>query len=126
MEVFKGQERIDVSSISGIFSLFIKLQHWNVTEKDRSDYVFRVQNVCNDIPGVGQLLSSFIPTLGIFATQNKKSANARGLARGGGGGGWAHLELTDAFIVVEMKQKSLACHRSRKRETSLDKFRLFP
>ena len=31
-----------------------------------------------------------------FATQNKKSANARGLARGGGGG-WAQLELTDAL-----------------------------
>ena len=29
-----------------------------------------------------------------FATQDKKSANARGLARGGGE--WAQLELTDA------------------------------
>ena len=32
-----------------------------------------------------------------FATQNKKSANARGLARGGG---WAQLELTDALSRV--------------------------
>ena len=30
-----------------------------------------------------------------IATQKEKSANARGLARGGGGG-WAQLELTDA------------------------------
>ena len=31
-------------------------------------------------------LSSFIPTPGEFVTQNKKSAYARGLARGGGDG----------------------------------------
>ena len=68
-----------------------------MTEKDRCDYVFRVQNVCDDIPGVGHLLSSFIPTPE-FATQNKKSANARGLARGGGG--WAQLELTDALYPI--------------------------
>ena len=77
--------------------MFIKLQHLNVTEKDRCDCVFRVQNVCGDISGVGHLLSSFIPTPREFATQNKKSANARGLARGGGG--WAQLELTDALVV---------------------------
>ena len=55
---------------------------------------FRVQNVCDDIPGVGHLLSSFIPTPGNLPPKTKKSANARGLARGGG---WAQLELTDAF-----------------------------
>ena len=31
----------------------------------------------------------FHPHLQEFATQNEKSVNARGLARGGGGGGWA-------------------------------------
>ena len=65
-----------------------------MTEKDRCGYVFRVENVCDDIPGVGHLLSSFIPTPGNLQPKTKKSANARGLARGGGG--WAQLELTDA------------------------------
>ena len=32
-----------------------------------------------------------------FAIREKKIANARGLARGGGGA-WAQLELTDALI----------------------------
>ena len=45
--------------------------------------------------GVGHLLSSFIPTPGNLPPKRKKSVNARGLARGGGGG-WAQLELTDA------------------------------
>ena len=32
--------------------------------------------------------------------QGEKKANARGLAgRGGGGGGWAQLELTDALLT---------------------------
>ena len=31
-----------------------------------------------------------------FALQDKKNANARGSARGGGGGAWAPGELTDA------------------------------
>ena len=55
------------------------------------------------IPGAGHLPSSFVPigslsvsTPGEFAIQEKKNANARVLARGGGGGAWAQLELTDA------------------------------
>ena len=68
-----------------------------MTEKDCCDYVFRVQNVCDDIPGPGGAFALFFhPHPREFATQNKKSANARGLARGGGG--WAQLELTDALI----------------------------
>ena len=47
-------------------------------------------------PGGGAFALFFHPRPREFATQDKKSANARGLARGGGGGGWAQLELTDA------------------------------
>ena len=46
-------------------------------------------------PGDGAFALFFHPHPREFATQNKKSANARGLARGGGGG--AQLELTDAL-----------------------------
>ena len=46
-------------------------------------------------PGGGAFALFFHPHTREFATQNKKSANARGLARGGGG--WAQLELTDAL-----------------------------
>ena len=42
-------------------------------------------------PGAGAFALFFHPHL----REDKKSANARGLARGGGGG-WAQLELTDA------------------------------
>ena len=45
-------------------------------------------------PGGGAFVLYFHPHPREFATQNKKSANARGLA---GGGGWAQLELTDAL-----------------------------
>ena len=45
-------------------------------------------------PGGGAFALFFHPHPREFATQNKKKANARGLARGGGG--WAQLELTDA------------------------------
>ena len=47
-------------------------------------------------PGGGAFALFFHSHPREFATQDKKSANARGLARGGGGGGWAQLELTDA------------------------------
>ena len=47
-------------------------------------------------PGGGAFALFFHPHPREFATQNKKRANARGLARGGGGG-WAQLELTDAL-----------------------------
>ena len=33
-----------------------------------------------------------------FAIQGKKNANARGSAGGGGKGGWAQVELTDALV----------------------------
>ena len=45
-------------------------------------------------PGGGAFALFFHPHPREFATQNKKKANARGLARGGG---WAQLELTDAL-----------------------------
>ena len=48
-------------------------------------------------PGGGAFALFFCPHPQEFATQNKRSANARGLARGGGGG-WAQLELTDALF----------------------------
>ena len=61
-----------------------------MTEKNRCDYVLRFKTY----PGGGAFALFFHPHPREFATQNKKSANARGLARGGG---WAQLELTDAL-----------------------------
>ena len=52
-------------------------------------------------PGGGAFALFFHPHPREFATQNKKSANARGLARGGGG--WAQLELTDALQLNEQQ-----------------------
>ena len=46
--------------------------HWSVTRKDRCDYVFRVQNVCDDIPGVWHLPSSSVPTPGNLPPKTKK------------------------------------------------------
>ena len=55
--------------------------------KHHSDFVFRVQNVCDDIPGVGHLPSSFTPTPRNLTPQTKKKMlMPGGLARGGGGG----------------------------------------
>ena len=52
-------------------------------------------------PG-GSIAQESLPPLE-FAIQGKKSANARGSSRGGGGvGGWAQVELTDAFIQFGM------------------------
>ena len=51
-------------------------------------------------PGGGAFALFFHPHPREFVTQNKKSANARGLARGGG---WAQLELTDALILEPSK-----------------------
>ena len=48
-------------------------------------------------PGGGAFALFFHPHPREFATQNKKSANARGLARGG----WAQLELTDALALPD-------------------------
>ena len=56
-------------------------------------------------PGGGAFALFSHPHPREFATQNKKSANARGLARGGGGGGWAQLELTDALIISYCSNK---------------------
>ena len=50
-------------------------------------------------PGGGAFALFFHPHPREFATQDKKSANAWGLARGGGGAGWAQLELTDALAL---------------------------
>ena len=48
-------------------------------------------------PGGGAFALFFHPQPREFATlQNKKSANVRGLARGG----WAQLELTDALTPL--------------------------
>ena len=51
-----------VSSISGIFSSFIKLQHWNVTEKDRCDiimyFAFKTYVTISRGWGICSLLSS--------------------------------------------------------------------
>ena len=47
-------------------------------------------------PGGGAFALFFHPHPREFATQDKKSANARALARGGG---WAQLELTDALAL---------------------------
>ena len=48
-----------------------------------------------DDPGGGAFALFLCPHPGEFAHFFKKNANARGLARGGGG--WALLELTDAL-----------------------------
>ena len=63
-------------------------------------------------PGAGHLPGSFIPTPGgEFANFFKKSANARGLTKGGRG--WALLELTDALChctlptVIQSSNSSL-------------------
>ena len=45
-------------------------------------------------PHPGGFDSSRVPTPGNLLTKEKKNANARGSARGGGG--WAQLELTAA------------------------------
>ena len=58
-------------------------------------------------PGGGAFALFFRPHPREFATQNKKSANDRGVSPGGGGGGgWAQLELTDALLV---KVKGFVC-----------------
>ena len=54
-------------------------------------------------PGGGAFALFFHPHPREFATQNKKSANARGLARGG----WAQLELTDALMCKYCNQGQL-------------------
>ena len=46
-------------------------------------------------PGGGAFALFFHPHPQEFATQDRKSSNARGVARGG----WAPLELTDALSL---------------------------
>ena len=54
------------------------------------------------IRGIWQLKS---PLPREFAIRGKKNANTRGSARGGGGGrGWAQLELTDALRKMMGRQ----------------------
>ena len=45
-------------------------------------------------PYPGAFEQLFCPSSGAFASSFSKNANFRGSARGGGGGGWALLELT--------------------------------
>ena len=67
-------------------------------------------------PGGGAFALFFYPRPQEFATQNKKSGNARGLARGGGGGGWAQLELTDALWSFPDSTEILATKKCRNRD----------
>ena len=52
--------------------------------------------------GIRQLKS---PHSREFAMQGKKNANARGQPVGGGGGGWAPVELTDALWGKENEKE---------------------
>ena len=61
------------------FLLVYQATTWEITvytlKRDleiQRDYVFRVQNVCDDIPGVGHLPSSVIPTPGNLPPKTKK------------------------------------------------------
>ena len=68
-------------------------------------------------PGGGAFALFFHPHPWEFATQNKKSANARGLARGGG---WAQLELTDALGKKEIQGYGREENPEKKRTTQGD------
>ena len=67
--------------------------HCSVIAKDQREFVFRIQNVCDVIPGVGHLPSFFRAH-----PKPKKMLMPRGWPGGGGGGerACAQLELTDA------------------------------
>ena len=65
-------------------------------------------------PGGGAFALFFHPHPREFATQNKKSANTRGLARGGGGR-WAQLELTDALASHNSPEKNDQKGRPKKK-----------
>ena len=86
MEVFKG-----------MFPRFQAFSHclssYNTETRPRKIVVI-MYFAFKTYPGGGAFALFFHPYPREFATQNKKSANARGLARGGG---WAQLELTDAL-----------------------------
>ena len=47
-------------------------------------------------PYPGGFDSSRVPPPGNLPSKAKKNASTQGSARGGGGGGWAQVELTDA------------------------------
>ena len=55
-------------------------------------------------PHPGGFDSSRVPTPGNLPSKVKKNANARGSARGGGGG-WAQVELTDALRRKENEKE---------------------
>ena len=57
--------------------------------------------------GGGAFALFFHPHPREFATQDKKSANAWRLARGGG---WAQMELTDALLTNEKQLHSKLSH----------------
>ena len=52
-------------------------------------------------PYPGAFEKLFCPSGGAFASSFSKNANSRGSARGGGGGGWVLLELTDALVLYK-------------------------
>ena len=56
-------------------------------------------------PGGGAFALFFHPHPREFATQNKKSANARGLARGGDGRSWNWLMHYFSFYTLQQQQK---------------------
>ena len=58
-------------------------------------------------PGGGAFALFFHPHPREFATQDKKCANARGLARGRG---WAQLELTDALHLFKSRVTQKPLH----------------
>ena len=55
-----------------------------------------------------------------FAIQGQKNANARGSARGEGGGfGWAQMELTDALLVMGCDAINGSAHRRSEKDKDL-------
>ena len=52
-------------------------------------------------PGVGKLYPIFKPHRGAFAASPKQNDKYPTNARGGGGGGWACLELTEPVFCQE-------------------------
>ena len=70
-------------------------------------------------PGGGAFALFFHPHPREFATQNKKSANARGLARGGG---WAQLELTGALVLSIFPVQNLVPSRGHGRQKTQEAY----
>ena len=73
------------------FRHFLIVYQATTLKRDREKSLWLCISRSKRIPGVGHLLSSFIPTPGNLPPKTKKSANARGLARGGDGRSWNWL-----------------------------------